>query len=382
MRQWQEAKDLHPDKLLLFRMGDFYEMFNEDAVRGAKLLGLTLTKRGRDGNAPALAGVPHHQLDRYVKELVEKGVSIAICDQLEDPAQAKGVVKRGITRVITPGTLVDESVLPLKGNNYLAAVAVVKKDAGMAVVDLSTGEFYTLPVHPDHIEDELARHGPAETLVARELANDSASPLSRALKSGLAGGVTRRDSYQFDPHEGETRLKNQFKVKTLSGLGLEGKPACIGAAGAVLAYLEENQATSLDHLKEPYVRDYSHYMLLDRNAISDLELIAAPRGNKEATLLSVIDKTLTGPGSRLLRDWLLRPLVAAELIRPRREAVEEFMIDAAAREVQLELFAPPKPLDQLARELTMELAKMDVNRLTPLDAHAVLAKLSEKAAGK
>ncbi len=206
MRQWRQAKDLHPDKLLFFRMGDFYEMFNEDAIQGARLLGLTLTKRGKKPGAP-LAGVPHHQLDRYVKELLDKGVSVAVCDHLEDPVQAKGMVKRGITRVATPGTVVDENVLPLRGNNYLAAVAAANKQTALAFADLSTGDFFVIQPEDGQIEDELERQTPAETLVSSETLAHPEHPLTRLLSLGLGGGVTRRDGYQFDPHEGATRLK-------------------------------------------------------------------------------------------------------------------------------------------------------------------------------
>ncbi|MCL2001706.1 MAG: DNA mismatch repair protein MutS, partial [Planctomycetes bacterium] len=303
MRQWREMKALHPEKLLLFRMGDFYEMFHADAVEASRLLGLALTRRNRDAAAPPLAGIPHHQLDRYVKELMDKGRSVAICDQLEDPAQAKGVVKRGITRVITPGTVVDDDILPPSGNNYLAAVALHEKVAALAMADLSTGDFFIALPEAAALADLFARFAPAETLAPRETTLDPTHPIGKAIASGVAGGITRRDSYLFDPREGETLLKAHFGVVSLAPYHIEHIPAALGAAGAILGYFKENQSGSVFHLKPPRILDDSGTLRIDRNTIRNLELVSPSRDRSgRPTLLSIIDKTLTGPGGRLVRN--------------------------------------------------------------------------------
>ncbi len=367
MRQWREMKDRHPDKLLFFRMGDFYELFYDDAVKGSRLLGLTLTKRGKDEDAPPLAGIPHHQLDRYLKDLHDLGISAVIGDQLEDPALAKGVVKRGITRVVTPGTVLDDNVLPPRDNNFLASLAIVKKEAAIAFIDLSTGEFFIVPCSPDRLEDEFERWRPAETLVPSEIVSNPQHPLASLLAHSVTGGITRRDSYQFDPHEGGVILRERFQVETLAGFGIEDKPACLGAAGAILAYLKENQAAEFTHLKAPRLREDDGLLKLDRNSIRNLELIPANRSaSREATLLGVIDRTRTGPGGRLLRSWLLQPLARLEPILERQEAVLWLMADQAGRSEISSLLDGLSDLERIAARIT-------ANRATPRDLAALAA---------
>ncbi len=367
MRQWQEAKNLHPDKLLFFRMGDFYETFNEDAVKISRLVGLTLTKRGKDQSATPLAGVPHHQIDRYIKELMDKGESVVVCDQLEDPAQAKGVVKRGITRVLTPGTVVDDNVLPPTGNNFLAAVSLANGHAAVAFVDVSTGDFIITLPSEDRLSDEFERQAPAETLVSRDIMGEPDHPVSRLLSLGLGGGVTRRDSYQFDAREGRTRLLKRFDVQTLEAFNIEDKPHALGAAGAILAYLEENQPDSLGHLKPPRIQDNSGFLVIDRNTIRNLELAAPPRkGDRRSTLLGILDHTLTGPGARLLRNWLLRPPARLKEIRFRQQGVAELMAGPDLRNGLREL------LDRMA-DFERIVARLAGNRAGPRDIVALAA---------
>ncbi len=365
MRQWREMKALHPDKLLFFRMGDFYEMFHADAVEASRLLGLTLTRRNRDAGAPPLAGIPHHQIDRYVKELMDKGRSVAVCDQLEDPAQAKGVVKRGITRVLTPGTVVDDNVLPPVGNNYLAAAALSGGTAALALADLSTGDFLVALPGLEELADVLVRFAPAETLAPREAVGDPAHPLGKILAAGVAGGVTRRDAYQFDPREGETLLKAHYRVASLAPFGLEDQPAALGAAGAILCYLKENQAGEIAHLKPPRILDESGTLRIDRNTIRNLELAAPPRDRSgRPTLLSILDHTLTGPGGRLLRSWLLAPPARLEPIRRRQEAVGELLDDSTRREEFRAL------LDRMA-DFERIMARVAAGRANPRDLAAL-----------
>ena len=368
MRQWHDMKALHPDKLLFFRMGDFYEMFYDDAVRGSKLLGITLTKRGRDHDSPPLAGIPHHQLDKYIKDAMEKGCSVAVCDQLEDPAQAKGVVKRGITRVLTPGTVVDEDVLPPTGNNYLAAVAMQGGSAAVALLDISTGEFLVVLPRAERLADVFERYAPAETLAPSDTVGNAATPLGRMLSGGLGGGVTRRDGYQFDPHEGETLLKNHFRVSTLDAFGIGECPAALGACGAVLAYLKENQANDLAHIMPPRIQDDSGVMRIDRNTIRNLELAGPPRrrGGTGNYLLDILDKTMTGPGGRLLRNWLLSPPARIGEIHFRQAAVGELLGDAAKRRTLRGL------LDRMA-DFERIMARVAAERANPRDLAALAA---------
>ncbi|MCC8116183.1 MAG: DNA mismatch repair protein MutS [Planctomycetes bacterium] len=366
MRQWHEMKAQHPDKILMFRMGDFYEMFYDDAVRAADLAGLVLTKHCRDKSSPPLAGVPHHQLQRYIKEFIDKGVSVAVADQLEDPSQAKGVVKRGITLVQTPGTVVDDSVLPAVQNNFLAAACIRQKQAAVALVDLSTGEFLVLGPDADRVADVFERFTPAETLVPSDCAPGTDSAIGRLLEAGLGGGVTRRDGYQFDPHEGETLLKKHFGVDTLSPYGLEGKPAAIGAAGAILAYLGENLLSSLAHLRPPRVRDESNTLRIDRNTIRNLELVPPRGGDRRNTLQGVLDETLTGPGGRLLRNWLLAPPAVLDEIHRRQYGVGELMGNRDVRRELRGLF------DRMA-DFERILARVAAERATPRDLSTLAA---------
>ncbi len=366
MRQWRDMKTLHPDKILLFRMGDFYEMFHDDAVQASRLLGLTLTKRGRDLDSPPLAGIPHHQLSRYLKDFLDKGVSVAVADQLEDPAQAKGVVKRGITLVQTPGTVFDDSVLPPVANNYLAAACLADNQPAVALADLSTGEFLVLTPETARLGDVFERYAPAETLVPAEAVGNPLHPLGKILAAGLAGGVTRRDRYQFDPHEGETLLKKQYDVDTLVPYGIAREPAALGAAGAILAYLGENRLSSLAHLKPPRRVDDSQTLHIDRNTIRNLELVPAPRsgGEDRGTLLRVLDYTLTGPGARLLRNWLLAPAGRIEEIQRRQLGVGELMEKSDPRRSFRHL------LDRLA-DFERIMARVAAERAGPRDLAAL-----------
>jgi DNA mismatch repair protein MutS len=325
MEQWRREKERHPDKLLLFRMGDFYELFYDDAKVVSRVLGLTLTSRSKGENPVPMAGIPHHALERYLKELIEKGHKAAICDQLEDPATAKGVVKRGVTRVVTPGTVLEESCLPAKSNNFLAAVAARGDAAGLAYVDLSTGEFLCSALDLEMLGDELERLAPAETLLpaGRGGADDA---LGAALRYRDVGVRTEREGYHFDPDDGARHLREHFGVATLDGFGLADLPEATGACAAVLAYLRETQMNELRHIRAIRRVAREDCLLLDRATQRNLELThALMAGGKSGTLLEVIDRTRTGPGARRLKGWLLRPLAQVAPIRRRQEAVAELM---------------------------------------------------------
>ncbi len=350
MRQWQEAKAEHPDMVLFFRMGDFYEFFNEDAKLAAEILGLTLTSRDKGGTP--LAGVPHHQCDRYVKELIEKGYKVAICDQLEDPSQARGVVKRGVTRVITPGTVIDDNCLKGSANNFLAGVCAREDRAGLACVDVSTGEFFVCEMDAGGLGDELERLAPAETLVA-DNAMTPGSGLEKLLDQRAVGIVTKRDGYHFDPDRAARLLMEHFQVSTLDGFGLADAEAAVSVAGALLQYLQETQKASLGHISSLRLIDPGDYLVLDRVTQRNLELThPLLHGSRASTLLSVIDRTRTGPGSRMLRNWLLRPLAGLEPIVRRQQAVRELMESGSLRAELRELLSGIADMERIMARVT------------------------------
>lgn len=363
--QWEKEKRAHPDAVLFFRMGDFYEMFGEDAVKSAEILGLTLTTRDRKKeDALPMAGIPHHALERYLKEMIAAGQKVAICDQLEDPAQAKGIVKRGVTRVVTPGTLIEESCLNSHSNNFLAAVTAKDNRAGVACVDISTGEFFVSEVDFETLGDELERLCPAETLVPVEQMQPD-KPLARALYCRAAGVVTKREGYEFSATEGEMRLARHFHVTTLDGFGLTGCDCAVGAAGAILIYLEETQKTALRHVRALRKVSREQHLILDRTTQRNLELthplMSGGRGN---TLVGALDRTRTGPGGRLLRNWLLQPLRDITAIELRQGAVAELRGDHAARTELRELLSGVADMERImARVITARANARDLNAL-------------------
>jgi len=364
MVQFDEAKSEHPDKILFFRMGDFYEMFFDDAVKASQLLGLTLTSRSKDEDNPIpMAGVPHHQCERYLKELISLGQKVAICDQLEDPAQAKGIVKRGITRVVTPGTVLDDACLQSHTNNFLIAVCFKKETAGLATVDLSTGEFFVSSLTEESLGDEIDRLSPAETLVPSGQAQSG--PLSQALKFRAVGTLSEREDYSFHVEESEKRLREHFGVKSLDGFGLQEQPAAVAAAGAALEYLQETQKTNLAHIRSLRWVERGAFLLLDRATQRNLELThSRMEGGRKGSLLSVLDRTRTGPGGRMLRGWLLRPLCDLLQIQRRQEAVRELMEDHLLRTELREILSAIADMERImARVITGRASGRDLSAL-------------------
>lgn len=352
MQQWETEKARHPDAILFFRMGDFYEMFGEDAVRCAELLDLTLTSRSKGADAMPMAGIPHHQLERYLREMIAHGQKVAICDQLEDPATAKGIVKRGVTRVVTPGTVLEDSCLQSHSNNFLAAVCEEKDTAGLACIDVSTGEFFVSEIPLETLGDELERLAPAETLVPREGMAEG-NPLPQALTHRAVGVLTRREGFAFTTREAEVALKAHFHVQSLDGFGLTDAPQAVRAAGAVLAYLHETQKMALPHIRGVRRIQREDHLILDRTTQRNLELThPLQEGTKSRTLLGVLDKTRTGPGGRLLRSWLLRPLCRVEAIRQRQAAISELMEDILLRTELRETLAGIADLERIMARVT------------------------------
>ena len=324
MRQYNDIKKRYPGAILFFRMGDFYEMFGDDAVVASKALEITLTTRNKNQeNKIPLCGVPYHAADNYIDKLVKKGFKVAVCEQVEDPRSAKGIVRREVIRVITPGTLLEDNLLSASENNFLMAITSFRKMTGMAFVDISTGEFY-LSELPDEdaerLQSELDRIDPKEILL----------PKGGAGKEALAGlgqryreRINLLDDWGFDSDNGRQKLTDHFGVGSLEGFGVEGMDAALAAAGAAFGYLSETQAQSLTNITRVRAYNPGSYMVLDESTMRNLELTESVSG-REGTLLGCLDDTVTSMGARRLKSWLTHPLLDITGIRARHEAVDEF----------------------------------------------------------
>ena len=319
MRQYLSAKAEHPETLLLFRMGDFYELFYDDARKAARLLDITLTQRGASAGAPIpMAGVPYHAVEGYLAKLVKLGESVAICEQIGDPTLAKGLVERRVVRIITPGTVTDEALLEERRDNLLLAIAAGKTGYGLAWIDLAGGRFLLGEVtDAEQLSSELARLAPAETLVSEDVAWPQ-------FVSGLAG-LRKRAPWHFDAETAQRQLTKFFGVRDLSGYGCENMPLAIAAAGSLLGYVEETQKSALPHLSGLAIENPAETVALDAATRRNLELDTHPSGRQEHTLLGVLDSTITPMGARALRRWLHRPLRDRDILRLRYQAIESLI---------------------------------------------------------
>ena len=335
MRQYLDAKQQHRDAIVLFRMGDFYEMFYEDALVAARALELTLTSRSKDANGGGIpmCGVPFHAVDGYIARLVKKGFRVAICEQVEDPRKAKGLVKREVVRVISPGTLTDSNYLDAREPAFLMSVAPGARAIGVALLDLSTGEFsaaeYTGDEGLQALVDELAVLRPREIISPR---NDNGATSGAAQAIALSGlPTTPVDEWTFELESATRTLLDQLKAGALEGFGLEGRHAAVAAAGALVQYLRGTQKADLAHVRSIAYRQRADALLIDPTTLKHLEVLEGSEGGRDASLLDELDRTVTSVGSRLLRAWLLRPLVALEPIRDRLDAVEELAFRTTER---------------------------------------------------
>jgi len=339
MRQYYSVKARYPDAILFFQMGDFYETFGEDAGVVARELDIVLTSRGRDknGDRMPLAGVPLHAADGYIARLVNKGYRVVICDQVEDPKTAKGVVKRDVTRVVTPGTLIDSSMLGSAGAQYLMAVAPDRKDTfGIAFLDVSTGEFFISSGSGGRdyadLVSEVVRYRPTEAIIPESLQGGLQGGLPGRLET-LGVTVSRYRDDAFDPDAAYARLCEQFGTTTLEGYGCEGLTAPVAAAGAALRYAQETQQSSLPHISGIASRIPTGNMVLDAITLRNLEITTSIRGSGDGnTLLSVLDTTETSMGSRTMRSFLISPLIGKTAIDERLDAVEHFFDHALERQ--------------------------------------------------
>ena len=315
MRQFLKAKAENPDVLLFFRMGDFYELFYDDARKAARLLDITLTQRGHSAGKPIpMAGIPYHAAESYLARLIRQGESVAICEQIGDPATSKGPVERKVVRIVTPGTVTDEALLEQRRDNLLLAIAAGKQRYGLAWMDLAAGRFVLSEVADgDALAAELARLCPAETLVSEAI---DWPPSVVALP-----GLRKRPPWHFDGESAQRELSRFFGTRDLSGFGLAGLECAVGAAGCLLAYAEETQKSALPHLTGMTVEHANETLAMDAATRRNLELDSHPEGRREHTLLGVLDDTVTPMGARLLRRWLHRPLRDQNILRRRHQAI-------------------------------------------------------------
>ena len=354
MKQYFEMKQKHPDAVLLFRVGDFYETFSDDAITASEILGITLTRRA-NGSAQhvELAGFPHHALDTYLPKLVRAGKRVAICEQLEDPKLTKKLVKRGITELVTPGVALNDNVLSHRENNFLAAIHFGKTKMGIAFLDISTGEFLAAEGSADYIDKIMANMAPKELLVQRGLKGRACDTLSERCL------ITELDEWLFTSDAANDRLRTQFGTASLKGFGLHGMTDAIVAAGAVLHYLDITQHTRLSHITGISRIEEERYVRLDRFTVRNLELVN-PLDEDGKSLLDVLDRTVTPMGSRLLHRWLLFPLKDPQAINERLNVVEAF-------------FKAPDDRDDIADcllrvgDLERLLSKVASGRATPRD---------------
>jgi DNA mismatch repair protein MutS len=372
MQQYREAKVRHPGMILLFRMGDFYETFEDDAEVVSRVLGLTLTSR--DKTVP-MAGFPHHQLDNYLRKLLRGGHRVAVCDQVEDPAVAKGLVRREVTRVVTPGTLTDDGLLDPQRANHLAVLGpfgVNAKVVGVAWAELSTGLFQAADVPRDRLGDHLGRLAPAEVLVA-EMAGatpETAAVLDRLRQDVEALTVTSRPDWTFDPASARAALFHHFGVSTMAGFGFDDPQPCLAAAGALLLYLQETLKAGLAHLTRlrPFAED--RHLFLDEVTRRSLELTRTLRdGGRAGSLLAALDRSVTPMGARLLGEWLVAPLADKQAIDARLDAVGELLREHGLRQDLRESLGSAADLQRLT-------ARVSTGRATPRDLAAVARTLA------
>ncbi|MCF7858548.1 MAG: DNA mismatch repair protein MutS [Candidatus Cloacimonetes bacterium] len=364
LKQFIAIKEKHQDKLVLFRMGDFYETFFEDAKTASKILGITLTARNKKVDNPIpLAGFPYHALENYLDKLVKNGIKVVICDQIEDPKKAKGLVKRGITDIVTPGSIIDDRYIDSVDHTYLGCVYKGKKSTlfGFAIIDASTGDFNCTELNQEELKNEILRLKPAELVVQ----NEESETLISSLKIEYNPTVTIFDSWYFDSKEAEQALLKHFGTASLDGFGLQNKLFATTAAGAVLSYLKSLKNNELKHIGKIEFYTTKHFMQLDEISRRNLELIKSIRYNSSfGSLISILDETKTPMGARKLREWMLNPLIIKMHIEQRLNAVQALKNNYSVTE-------DIRTLLKVIGDLSRILGKIGTKRVNPRDVAAL-----------
>ncbi|MBR6945752.1 MAG: DNA mismatch repair protein MutS, partial [Prevotella sp.] len=365
MKQFFSLKAKHPDALLLFRCGDFYETYCDDAIEASRILGITLTRRNNGANGKTnaeMAGFPHHALDTYLPKLIRAGKRVAICDQLEDPKLTKKLVKRGITELVTPGVAMTDNVLNYKENNFLAAVHFGKGACGVSFLDISTGEFLTSEGTYDYVEKLLNNFQPKEVLVERGRKNDFERYFGNRFFNFFL------EDWVFTEQTAMQKLLHHFKVKSLKGFGVEHLHNGIVASGAILQYLEITQHTQIGHIITLSRIEEERYVRMDKFTVRSLELLQ-PMQEDGKSLLDIIDRTVSPMGARMLKRWVVFPLKDVKPITERQDLVEYFFREPAFRELIDEQFHRVGDLERI-------ISKVATGRVTPREMVALRVALS------
>ncbi|MEK9629873.1 MAG: DNA mismatch repair protein MutS, partial [Nitrospinota bacterium] len=324
MQQYYGIKKEHPDSILFFRMGDFYEMFNEDAKIASTILQIALTSRNKNQANPVLmCGIPHHSSNLYITKLLKAGKKVAICEQTENPKQAKGIVKREVVRIITPGTALDDNLLDPKSDQLIVSIFIFKNEIGLAALDVSTGTFKVTQFMDNEsgaqLADELQKLDPKEILIPESLTEQS--------KPWLPSGNVFLHSWEdwtYAHSEAVKNLLDHFKTQSLEGFGCESMNQAICAAGALIHYLHDTQKSALEHINSITPFFIHDFMALDQTTVTSLELIKSSEGTRQNSLLSLLDDSCTPMGARRIRDWIIKPLVDPEKIKGRLDTVSKF----------------------------------------------------------
>lgn len=369
MSQYYKIKKSYPDTILLFRVGDFFETFEEDAKTASKVLGITLTKRanGAAEDVP-LAGFPHHAIDTYLPKLVRAGYRVAVCEQMENPKFAKGIVKRDVVEVVTPGVTLSDKLLDHKKNNYLLALCIKDEMAGLSFCDISTGEFYCYEIHSSQLSQQIESILPAEILIQKREQDN----IARVIRSiNLNARISRLDDWIFNYEYANELFRMQFKTQNLKGFGIDHLHTGIIAGGAVLNYLQETQKVNLSHLNKAALHNPSDYMLLDLSTKRNLEITYSMQdGGREGSLVAILDKTKTAMGGRLFKKWISSPLIKLDAVLIRQNKVEAFVLAKNIRKTLTEQLNEIGDLERL-------ISKVCTGRANPRDVSALKSSLQK-----
>ena len=379
MKQYYNIKAVHPDAILLFRVGDFYETFGDDAIKASSILGITLTKRANGAaSSVELAGFPHHAIDAYLPKLVRAGERVAICEQLEDPKLVKGLVKRGVIELVTPGVVLGDNILPNKENSFLASIYFGKNHTGVSFLDISTGEFFMAQGDDRYVDKLIASLQPKEVLYQRGMED--------RFESAFGGKhyTYRLDEWIFSSDLNYDKLCKQFGTQSLKGFGVEGMTEGIAAAGAILYYLEFTEHREISHIASISRIDQKDYVWIDKFSIRNLELFSSSSGEAKTGFADVIDRTLTSMGGRMLKRWVAMPLLDVKRIEARQDVVEAIATDADLAAALREQVAAIGDLERLSsriaagRILPRELVQLK-NSLTAVEMLKALLESTDKS---